>query len=110
MANTATTSFGAVGLPVITLADVTKLNSQTLAIFVSLQLLILCILVPFLLVLLVDSSFKELKKIWYYPLTAGLVYGLVQLVVSYYLRSRIPNNYGVASYSDCINNISPSKK
>lgn len=63
LANTATTSFGAVGLPVITLADVTKLNSQTLAIFVSLQLLILCILVPFLLVLLVDSSFKELKKI-----------------------------------------------
>jgi len=90
LANTATTSFGAVGLPVITLADVTKLNSQTLAIFVSLQLLILCILVPFLLVLLVDSSFKELKKIWYYPLTAGLVYGLVQLVVSYYLGAELP--------------------
>ncbi|MUP60019.1 lactate permease, partial [Veillonellaceae bacterium M2-4] len=62
----------------------------TLAIFVSLQLLILCILVPFLLVLLVDSSFKELKKIWYYPLTAGLVYDLVQLVVSYYLGAELP--------------------
>jgi len=90
LANTATTSFGAVGLPVITLADVTKLNSQTLAIFVSLQLLLLCILVPFLLVLLVDSSFKELKKIWYYPLTAGLVYGIVQLVVSYLLGPELP--------------------
>ncbi|KRL63356.1 L-lactate permease [Lactobacillus psittaci] len=90
LANTATTAFGAVGLPVITLADVTKLNVQTLATYVSIELLLACILVPFLLIYLLTESWKQVFELWQFILVSGLTYGVVQLIIAYFMGSELP--------------------
>lgn len=52
IANTAPTAFGAVGLPITTLAKVTGLGSTELSYFVAIQLFFLIMIIPFVLVLL----------------------------------------------------------
>ncbi len=56
VANSTATAFGAIGLPVLTLAEVTNLNDVQLGFIVTLQLVILVILVPFILVMLTLMS------------------------------------------------------
>ncbi len=61
VANSTAPAFGAIGLPVLTLAEVTNLNEVQLGFIVTLQLVILVILVPFILVILTGKSVKALK-------------------------------------------------
>ena len=61
VANSTATAFGAIGLPVLTLAEVTNLNDVRLGFIVTLQLVVLVILVPFILVFLTEKSIKAFK-------------------------------------------------
>lgn len=59
--NTTPTAFGAIGLPVTTLAQVTGLEVKQLSVIVSIQLFLLIVAIPFVLVSLAgegDRSFK----------------------------------------------------
>ena len=56
IANTTPTAFGAIGLPVSTLASVTNLNVNDLSFTVALQLFIMIIVVPFILVMLTGKG------------------------------------------------------
>jgi lactate permease len=71
VANSTATAFGAIGLPVLTLAEVTNLNDVQLGFIVTLQLVILVILVPFILVILTGKSVKALKGIVFITLMSG---------------------------------------
>jgi lactate permease len=90
VANTAPTAFGSVGIPVLTLANVTGLDEATLAFFVSLQLFVLIIVLPFVLVWMISGSIKNIKGVFWITLASGLSFALSQLIISKYLGSQLP--------------------
>jgi len=90
IANTTPTAFGAIGLPVSTLAQVTGLNVTDLSFTVTLQLFIMIIVVPFILVMLTGKGFKSLKGVFFITLMAGLSFALPQIFVAKYLGAELP--------------------
>jgi lactate permease len=84
VANTAPVAFGAIAVPITTLASVTGLPEEALGAMVGRQTPILAVFVPFVLVGLVDGA-KGLRETWPVALVAGLVFGLAQFATSNYL-------------------------
>jgi lactate permease len=84
VANTAPVAFGAIAVPITTLAQVTNLPEDALGAVVGRQTPILAVFVPFVLVALVDGA-RGLRDTWPVALTAGLTFGLAQFAVSNYL-------------------------
>lgn len=85
IANTTPTAFGAVGLPVITLANVTQLPQKSLSYTVTLQLLFLVIIVPYILVILTGNGFKSLKGVGFITFMAGLSFALPQIFIAKFI-------------------------
>src|SRR3954447_5762426 len=79
--NTAPVAFGAIGTPVLTLAEVTKLPVGTLSAMIGRQLPFFAVLVPFWLVWAMAGR-KATLEVWPAALTAGLSFAVVQFLVS----------------------------
>lgn len=94
IANTTPTAFGAIGLPVTTLAQVTGLEVKQLSLVVTLQLCALIILIPFCLVTLTGNSFKSIKGVFWITLASGLSFSIPQIFVSKYLGAELPSIVG----------------
>jgi lactate permease len=84
VANTAPVAFGAIAVPITTLAQVTGLPEDALGAMVGRQTPILAVFVPFVLVGLVDG-WKGLRETWPVALVAGVVFGVAQFATSNYL-------------------------
>lgn len=84
VANTAPVAFGAMGVPVITLAQVTGLPLDVLSSTVGRQTPILALFVPLVLVFIVDGR-RGLREAWVPALGCGVVFALGQFVTSNYL-------------------------
>ncbi len=84
VANTAPVAFGAIAVPITTLAQVTNLPEDALGAVVGRQTPVLAVFVPFVLVALVDGA-RGLRDTWPVALTGGLTFGLAQFAVSNYL-------------------------
>src|SRR3954454_12868750 len=84
VANTAPVAFGAIAVPITTLAQVTGLPEAALGAMVGRQTPILAVFVPFVLVGLVDG-WKGIRETWPVALVAGLVFGVAQFATSNYL-------------------------
>jgi lactate permease len=91
IANTAPVAFGALAVPITTLADVTSgtsnapgLDVDTLGSMVGRQTPLLAIVVPLILVYVVDGR-RGLRQTWLPALAAGVVFGLAQFVASNYV-------------------------
>lgn len=81
--NTAPVAFGALGTPLIALADVTKLPLESLSIMVGRQLPIFSVIVPFWLIWAM-AGWKGMLGVWPACLTAGLSFAIMQFAVSNY--------------------------
>jgi lactate permease len=68
--NTAPVAFGAIGTPVLTLAEVTKLPVDTLSAMIGRQLPFFAVIVPFWLVWAMAGR-KAMMEVWPAALTAG---------------------------------------
>ncbi len=79
--NTAPVAFGAIGTPIITLADVTGLPLKDLSAMVGRQLPFFSVIVPFWLVWAMVGR-KRTWEVWPACLTAGLSFAIVQFLVS----------------------------
>lgn len=90
IANTTPTAFGAIGLPVITLAKVTGLDPNALSFVITLQLLLLIVLIPFVLVYLTEKSLKAIKGVFWITLMSGLSFALPQIVIAKYVGPELP--------------------
>jgi lactate permease len=90
IANTTPTAFGAIGLPVSTLAQVTGLNVNTLSFTVAIQLFVMIIVVPFILVIMTGKGFKGLKGVFFITLMAGVSFALPQIFIAKYLGAELP--------------------
>ncbi|MCM3512502.1 MAG: L-lactate permease [Leuconostoc mesenteroides] len=90
IANTTPTAFGAIGLPVTSLAQAGGLEVMQTSYIVSLQLFLLILIVPFILIMLSGESIKALKGVTLITLLSGLAFGLPQIFVARYIGPELP--------------------
>ncbi len=88
VANTAPVAFGAMGTPVVTLAQVTGLPLQDVSSIVGRQTPLLALVVPLLLVIIVDGK-RGLRDTWLPALVCGVAFGLVQFLASNYVAPQL---------------------
>jgi lactate permease len=75
VADTAPVAFGAIAIPITTLAQVTGLPVHTLGQMVGRQTPFLALIIPFVLVFMV-GGWRGLRETWLAPLIAGVVFAL----------------------------------
>lgn len=90
VANTVPTAFGAIGIPVITLAQLTNLNVNTLSYQIALQLTLFIVIIPLLLVVMTTKSLKGLKGVFGISLASGLAFAIPELLTAKYLGAELP--------------------
>ncbi|MEV8018174.1 L-lactate permease [Streptomyces sp. NPDC086554] len=88
VANTAPVAFGAMGTPVVTLAQVTGLPLDTVATVVGRQTPLLALVVPLLLVGLVDGR-RGLRETWVPALVCGVAFAAAQFAASNYVSAQL---------------------
>jgi lactate permease len=88
VANTAPVAFGAMGTPVVTLAQVTGLPLEQVSSIVGRQTPLLALIVPLLLVIIVDGK-RGLKETWLPALVCGIGFGVVQFLASNYVSAQL---------------------
>jgi lactate permease len=84
VANTAPVAFGAIAVPITTLAKVTALPEQDLASTVGRQTPVLAVVVPLALVLMVDGR-RGVRQTWPAALLGGVAFGIMQFACSNYI-------------------------
>ncbi|OMI88898.1 L-lactate permease [Streptomyces sp. BBFR25] len=88
VANTAPVAFGAMGTPVVTLAQVTGLPLDDVASVVGRQTPLLALVVPLLLVALVDGR-RGLRETWVPATACGAAFAVAQFVASNYVSAQL---------------------
>jgi len=88
VANTAPVAFGAMGTPVVTLAQVTGLPLDDVASVVGRQTPLLALVVPLVLVFLVDGK-RGLRETWVPALVCGLAFAVAQFAASNYVSAQL---------------------
>jgi lactate permease len=88
VADTAPVAFGAIAIPITTLGQVSGLPTHDLSQMVGRQTPFLALLIPFVLVFMVDGR-RGLRETWPAILTAGLVFAVLQFVVSNYISMEL---------------------
>ena len=88
VADTAPVAFGAIAIPIITLAQVTGLPKHDLSQMVGRQVPFLAFLVPFVLVYMIDGR-RGLRDSWPAALVAGGVFAVVQFVTSNFISTEL---------------------
>ncbi len=88
VADTAPVAFGAIAIPITTLAQVTGLPANHLGAMVGRQTPFLALIIPFVLVFIADGR-KGLKETWPAALAAGLTFAVVQFAVSNYVSIQL---------------------
>ncbi|WP_406469606.1 L-lactate permease [Streptomyces hirsutus] len=88
VANTAPVAFGAMGTPVVTLAQVTGLPLDSVASVVGRQTPLLALVVPLVLVWLVDGR-RGLRDTWIPAVACGVAFAIAQFVASNYVSAQL---------------------
>ncbi len=88
LADTAPVAFGAIAIPITTLAQVSGLPKHDLSQMVGRQCPILACVLPFLLVLMVEGR-RGVRGVWPAALTAGAAFAVVQFAVSNYVSPEL---------------------
>ncbi|KQW11306.1 L-lactate permease [Streptomyces sp. Root369] len=88
VANTAPVAFGAMGTPVVTLAQVTGLPLDEVASVVGRQTPLLALVVPLVLVFLVDGK-RGLRETWVPALVCGIAFAVAQFAASNYVSAQL---------------------
>jgi lactate permease len=88
VADTAPVAFGAIAIPIITLAQVSGLPIHDLSKMVGRQTPFLALLIPFVLIFMVDGR-RALREAWPAALTAGVVFAVLQFAISNYVSVQL---------------------
>jgi lactate permease len=84
VANTAPVAFGAIAIPIVTLAGLTELPKEDLGAMVGRQTPFLALFVPLILVGMV-GGWRGIKAVWPAALTGGVTFAVGQFVCSNYI-------------------------
>ena len=93
-ANTVPTAFGAIGIPVLTLAQIANLDVNILSYQIALQLTLFIVIIPALLVVLTTRSFKGLKGVMGISLASGAAFAIPELLCAKYFGAELPSLAG----------------
>ncbi len=85
IANSVPTAYGSIGIPLVTLANVTAFDPVQLATFTSLQLGVLTLLCPWLIVIVTGGGLKALRGMTMFCLGAGLAFFLPEFALSMFV-------------------------
>jgi len=99
--NTAPVAFGALGTPLITLAQITGLPLDKLSAMVGRQLPFFSLLVPFWLVWAMAGR-KAMQEVWPACLVTGLSFAITQFLVSNYLGPTLVDILGALISIGCL--------
>ncbi|MFJ4688690.1 L-lactate permease [Streptomyces sp. NPDC088789] len=88
VANTAPVAFGAMGTPVVTLAQVTGLPLEDVASVVGRQTPLLAVVVPLVLIWLVDGR-RGLRETWIPALACGTAFAVAQFAAANYVSAQL---------------------
>ncbi|KAJ53515.1 lactate permease [Clostridium tetanomorphum] len=97
IANTTPTAFGAIGIPVTTLAKVTGIDVAKLSYAVGIQLSFLIVIVPVILVMLTGKSIKSIKGVFGISIISGLAFAIPEVLTAKYLGAELPAILGSIS-------------
>src|SRR3954464_14338 len=84
VADTVPVAFGAIGIPIVTLGQVTGLDKQDLGSMVGRQTPFLALIVPLILVFIVDGR-RGLRQTWPAAMVAGSTFAAAQFVTSTFI-------------------------
>jgi lactate permease len=84
VANTAPVAFGAIAIPIITLAEITGLPKEDLGAMVGRQTPLLALFVPLILIGMVDGM-RGVRQAWPAAVVGGLVFAVAQFACSNYV-------------------------
>ena len=85
IANSVPTAYGSIGIPLVTLANVTGFDPSQLATFTSIQTGILILICPFLMTIVSGGGFKGLRGMTLMCLGAGLAFWIPEFAVSMFV-------------------------
>jgi lactate permease len=88
VADTAPVAFGAIAIPITTLAQVSGLPVHHLSQMVGRQTPFLALFIPFVLIFMVDGR-RALRESWPAALAAGVVFAVLQFAVSNYVNTQL---------------------
>jgi len=88
LADTAPVAFGAIAIPIVTLAQTSGVSKHLLSQMVGRQCPLLALVLPTLLVIMVGGP-RALRGVWPACLTAGLTFALVQFACSNYISAEL---------------------
>jgi lactate permease len=89
-ANTVPTAFGAIGIPVLTLAQLTNLDVNILSYQIGLQLALFIVIIPLLLVVITTRSLKGVKGVVGISLASGAAFAIPELLCARFLGAELP--------------------
>ncbi|HEX8856760.1 MAG TPA: L-lactate permease [Thermoleophilaceae bacterium] len=84
VANTAPVAFGAIAIPIVTLAEVSGLPKDDLGAMVGRQTPFLALIVPLILIAMVDGR-RGLRQAWPAAVVGGVTFGALQFATSNYI-------------------------
>ncbi|AOR24889.2 lactate permease [Clostridium taeniosporum] len=90
IANTTPTAFGAIGLPIITLSQITELDIHHLSYAITIQLAVMIIIIPFILVALTGKGIKSIKGVFGITLISGVSFAIPQVFVAKFMGAELP--------------------
>lgn len=116
VANTTPTAFGSVGIPLVTLSAVTGIQSNVLAVNVSIIQSLLCFITPFIMVCIVGGGIKALKGAIPVTLISTLSFTIPSFFTAIVLGAELPDIVGSICCMVCtiiaskVFNKKPNKK
>jgi lactate permease len=84
VANTAPVAFGAIAIPIVTLADITGLPKEDLGAMVGRQTPFLALIVPLILMGMVDGA-RGIRQAWPAAVVGGFVFAVAQYLTSNFI-------------------------
>ena len=105
VANTAPVAFGAIAIPIVTLAEITGLPKEDLGAMVGRQTPFLALVVPLILIGMVDGA-RGIRQAWPVAVVGGLVFAVAQYLTSNFIsveltdivvRARLHGGAGAAA-------------
>lgn len=94
VANSTPTAFGSVGVPTSTTAAITGLSGVNISGNIALMQCILCLITPFIVVMIASGGIKEVKKNWVFCLVASLSFVVPQAFAAMKIGPELPDIIG----------------
>lgn len=94
LANTIPVAFGVLGVPIITLAQVTELPLEALSLNTAFQLIPFVVLLPLVLIYCITGSFRHLRGILSASLLSGVVFALFQTLTILWIGPELAAVFG----------------